>query len=172
MNTASLFAWMLIALVVVANGDETDATDDGDNGGGFDDDGGATVQPSPLPTAEPSPVPSFVPTNPGSPELVPTAAPSIATSLSSFEEDFCGWNTSTFLRDGTMGAASGNYYVFADGSDESTDDFTMTRDFGAPVTWVGFYYHMYSNSLPVGEASLQYWDGKDYYPLWENGGNH
>ena len=72
---------------------------------------------------------------------------SSTTYTSSFESDFDGWTTSTFLRGasgtpssstGPSSAYDGSYYVYAETSSSNSPgvEFSMSRDFGDDVSSV------------------------------------
>ena len=104
------------------------------------------------------------------------------TYTSSFESDFDGWTTSTFLRDasgtyssstGPTSAYDGSYYVYAETSSPNYPgvEFSMYRDFGDGVASVSFQYSMYGRTM--GTALLQGSDdgGLTYSTLWSKSGN-
>ena len=106
---------------------------------------------------------------------------SSTTYTSSFESNFDGWTTNTFLRDasgtpssltGPSSAYDGSYYVYAETSSNNPGvDFSMYRDFGDDVASVSFQYSMYGETM--GTALLQGSDdgGSTYTTLWSKSGN-
>ena len=107
---------------------------------------------------------------------------SSTTYTSSFESDFDGWTTSTFLRDasgtpssstGPSSAYDGSYYVYAETTSPNYPgvEFSMYRNFGDDVASVSFQYSMYGGTM--GTALLQGSDdgGSTYTTLWSKSGN-
>ena len=106
----------------------------------------------------------------------------------SFEEDFGGWTTSTFLRNsgstetpgtGPNGAVDGSYYVYAETSNPNSPgfEFSMFRNFGVDghghgaVASVSFYYNMYGSTM--GTVLLQGSNDEGLTPttLWSKSGS-
>ena len=141
--------------------DETGATE-GSGGAGDSAAVCFAAVPSPQPTTSPVPTATSMPTS---------------AQLFSFETDFDGWTTSTFLRQtgstptnntGPSSAYDGSYYVFAETDSPNCPgvEFSMERNFGEDVGSVSFHYHMYSDFIntTVGTAVLKGSDLTNYPP--------
>ena len=100
---------------------------------------------------------------------------------SSFETDFDGWTTSTFLRKigstpstgtGPQSAADGSYYVYCETSSPNYPNayFDMSKPVVAgSVSGLAFEYHMYGGTM--GTAVLEAYDGTSWVSAWTQTGN-
>ena len=127
-------------------------------------------------TAGPTPAPSIATwTQP------PTITPPISSFNNSFETDFDGWATTSFLRrsgttpsssTGPQGAAKGSYYVYAETSLNSNTNFELEKTLpaGEVLFGVTFQYHMYGSMMGsvVLETSAT---GSSWSQIWSKSGN-
>ena len=100
---------------------------------------------------------------------------------SSFEADFDGWTTSTFLRKagstsssatGPQGAAVGSYYAYCETSSPNYPSkyFDMSKTVTAgSVSGLSFQYHMYGYHM--GTATLEAYAGTSWVSAWTKSGN-
>ena len=100
---------------------------------------------------------------------------------SSFEADFDGWTTSTFLRKvgsttststGPPSAAVGSYYVYCETSAPNfpSANFDMSRIVTVgSVSGLTFQYHMYGAAM--GTATLEAYTGAGWISAWTKSGN-
>ena len=101
--------------------------------------------------------------------------------MSSFEADFDGWTTSSFIRKtgstgsgstGPPSAALGSYYIYCETSSPNYPSgyFEISRTVTAgSVTSLSFQYHMYGST--IGTATLEAYSIGSWVSAWTKSGN-